>query len=156
MSKQDLEAYYKRTGLGPYKNKPQAAGEPTVAKKRQPGETAAGEMNNTERRFYDQLLWSRIAGKEITKVHYEEEKFKLGHRCHYTPDFSVVWADSCRPKTYIEVKGAFVREKSVFKFKTSARQFDEYRWQFWQWESGSGWRLVHDLGNRSGGDLFGP
>lgn len=147
-----LEEYVKRTGLGGQHltdQIPEQSGKEQRtqgAQKTQPGQTAAGEMNKTEARYYDQVLWPLKANKKIIKIRYEEEKFKLGNRLYYTPDFGVVWApDLAMKKTFIEIKGGFIREKSVIKFKAAASKFSEYAWQLWQYKTGAGWKLLFDL-----------
>ena len=86
------------------------------------------------------------ADRQIIKIRFEEEKVKLGNRLYYTPDFGVVWApELAMKKTFIEIKGGFIREKSIIKFKAAAAKFPEYTWQLWQWKPGAGWKRLFDL-----------
>ena len=147
-----LEEYVKRTGLGSehlseqIRARSATDGQSPGSKKGQPGQTAAGEMNKTEARYYRDELWPLMAAEEIIKIRFEEEKFKLGNRLYYTPDFGVVWhPDLAMKKTYIEIKGGFIREKSVIKFKAAASKFPEYSWQLWRWKTGEGWKRLFDL-----------
>jgi hypothetical protein len=110
-----------------------------------PGQTPAGVMNKTEKRFYDEIIWPGIATREITESRYESEKFKIAPRTFYTPDFSIIWSDPKKKKTYVEIKGGFIREKASLKFKATASKYPEYNWKMWQYTRGAGWKLLFDL-----------
>lgn len=146
LSEAQLAEYANRTNLG--RQHLQAGGKaPEREKKIAPGQTAAGVMNKTEQRYYDEIIWPAIATKEIIRAGFEDEKFKIGDRCWYVPDFPIVWApDTGKPKTYVEVKGGYIREKSLVKFKAAATKFPEYNWQLWQYKAESGWKCLHNLG----------
>ena len=83
-----LEEYVKRTGLGSehlseqIRARSATDGQSPGSKKGQPGQTAAGEMNKTEARYYRDELWPLMAAEEIIKIRFEEEKFKLGNRLY--------------------------------------------------------------------------
>lgn len=148
LSTEELEAYTARTGLGAeHLQATSKLGETQEARKKiAPGQTRAGEMNKTEQRFYNEIIWPQIVTKEIQRSGYEDEKFKIAPGVWYIPDFPIVWhQDLNRRKTYCEIKGGFIREKSIIKFRAAAAKFPEYSWQLWQYKAGIGWRLVHDI-----------
>lgn len=67
---------------------------------------------------------------EIDNFQFEGIKLKIGEdRCTYSPDF-VYWKGV---KTFIrEVKGPFIREDSLIKFKCAKRQFPNFTFDLWQ------------------------
>ena len=144
LSTEELQAYTARTGLGTEHLK--GAGNQPPAKKVAPGQTASGVMNKTEQRFYNEMIWPQIVTKEILRAGYEDEKFMIAPGVWYIPDFPIVWNHELnKRKTYCEIKGGFIREKSIIKFKAAAAKFPEYNWQLWQYKAGIGWRLTHDI-----------
>lgn len=63
---------------------------------------------------------------------------RVGNRItSYRPDFYV--PDTC---TFIEVKGGFIREKSVLKFKMACQLYGElFNFDMWQWKNGV-WKCI--------------
>ena len=80
-----------------------------------------GKLNKTEQEFADRL--NNLS--EIQYWQFESLTFKLGHRCTYTPDFVAVTQDEIR---IYEVKGGFIREDAIVKFKAAADKFPQFRW----------------------------
>jgi hypothetical protein len=80
-------------------------------------------MNRTEAAYSRRLDRMRAAG-EILSWRYEALTFRLGHRCNYTPDFLVI---SPTEVQIHEVKGGFVREDGLIKWKLAAERHPEFR-----------------------------
>lgn len=72
-------------------------------------------MNGPEREFAN-LLDVRVAAGEVREWRFEPCSFRLGHACHYTPDFLVVLADG--RVEFVEVKGGRIEEDALAKMKT--------------------------------------
>lgn len=93
---------------------------------RRPSPAASPEpagMNRTEAAYSRRLDRMRAAG-EILAWRYEALTFRLGHRCNYTPDFLVVCAGEVQIH---EVKGGFIREDGLIKWKLAAERHPEFR-----------------------------
>jgi hypothetical protein len=88
-----------------------------------------GRMNKTEAAFSRLLELQKRAG-EILSYRFEEQKFRLAQRTYYTPDFKIVYPDGTQE--FIEVKGGFIRDDAMVKFKVCARHFPEYGWRMVQ------------------------
>ena len=92
---------------------------------------ARGEPNQTESRYRDEFLISRILSGEIVECVFEGKAFELAHRCSYTPDWYVVRADGgieCH-----EVKGAHVWDDARVKLKVAARLNPEVKFVLARW-----------------------
>jgi len=90
-------------------------------------------MTKTERAFVDRLEAQRRAG-EIISWRFEAEKFRLtdtSDRTWYRPDFKVLYPDGRHE--FIEVKGGYIWEDGLLKFKIARSLFPEYTWSLWQW-----------------------
>src|SRR5262245_56874604 len=85
---------------------------------------AAPYRSKTEARYAD-LLKTRLACEDILAFWYEPMSLRLGHQCHYTPDFLVQ-----RPGTalleFVEIKGSFIRDRSLVKPRAAATRFPCY------------------------------
>jgi hypothetical protein len=91
-------------------------------------------MNKTEWRYADHLD-NLIRLGEVKEWAFEADKLTLGHRCTYTPDFRVTFADG--RIEYHEVKG-FWRDDARVKIKVAARlnpqtMFKAVKWVNRQW-----------------------
>jgi hypothetical protein len=51
-------------------------------------------------------------------------------RTWYTPDFKVLYPDG--RQEFVEVKGGYIWEDGLLKFKIARSQFPEYAWSLWQ------------------------
>lgn len=60
----------------------------TVTAKRRAAQTNAPAMNRAEA-AYAAVLEARVRNGEIESYAFERVKFRIGHRCWYTPDFEV-------------------------------------------------------------------
>jgi len=110
------------------------------AKSEQPAER---RKNKTEARFEREVLKVMAVTDEASAWWFESFKLRLGYRCWYTPDYLVL--GPAGRLTYIEVKGAWIEDDGMAKFKAAAERFPEYSWQMWQWKKADGWKLLHDL-----------
>lgn len=97
-------------------------------------------MNYTELEFA-RLLDAQVKMGEITRWGYEEITLRWGEldNIQYTPDFTVHTASSPPGSPlhllhlcFIEVKGGFIRDKDIEKFKAARNQFPFYEFQLWQ------------------------
>jgi hypothetical protein len=105
---------------------------------------AAGDgLNKTERAYRDLLEFRKRAG-EIRGYQTHALTFILGRDLRYTPEFIVHENDGTL--TAIEIKGGFVREDSIVKFRAAQQQFPWLRWQMVQRckRDQGGWKLVRD------------
>jgi len=100
-----------------------------------------GEMNKTEK-LYSELLQKAVMTGEVERWEFEKIKFKLGKAVYYLPDFYVVYADHIEMH---EVKGAFITDKGMIKFKTAAELFPEFRWKLMQYKAKTGWNVLRDI-----------
>ena len=91
-----------------------------VKQKPKPAHTP-GKMNKTEQEFAHKLS----AMEDVLYWQFEALTFKLGHNCRYTPDFIAVTQDEIR---VYEVKGPYIREDAMVKFKAAADKFPQFRW----------------------------
>jgi len=87
-----------------------------------------GQMNKTEKRF-SLLLDAAIQAEEIERYEFERIKFRLAKNTYLTPDFYVVYPNHIE---IIEIKGGFIREDAIIKFKVAAEMFPEYKWKLIQ------------------------
>ncbi len=101
-----------------------------------------GGMNGTEQLYFERLFLQKHDG--VIKIFkYEPTKFKLAHRCTYTPDFRVVLPDGTIE--YHEVKRrtpkwSSMRDDANVKLKVAATLFPEFRfWLAEYWGEPKGW-----------------
>lgn len=117
-----------------------------------------GEMNTTEKKFYEEYLVPRLHTEEFISCFFEQVTLRLAPDTRYTPDFMV-----CDKDGYIkffEVKGTtrekskitgaitkeipFAQDDAIVKLKVSANQFPfEFYIAFPKHKSlGNGWNVV--------------
>lgn len=92
-----------------------------------------GVMNRLETRYSEHLQALQDTG-EILRFDYEPEKFNLGPKTYYTPDFRVVTTEG-----YIEFhecKG-FWRQSGRIKIKVASDLHPMYKWIAVQWKNKS-------------------
>lgn len=86
-----------------------------------------GRMNQTEKRFEQNVLWTRQLAGEVSHWWYETLKFRLADKTFYTPDFVVFLPDGSIE--CIDVKGSGGWEEHTrIKMKVAAEQFPEFAW----------------------------
>jgi hypothetical protein len=83
-----------------------------------------GEMNGTERSYFETILKPRQLAGEIVRIDFEKHTFKLADDTRYTPDFWCLMADGT--VEIHEVKG-FMEDDALVKIKVAASMFPEFR-----------------------------
>lgn len=83
-----------------------------------------GEMNGTERSYFETVLKPRQLAGEIVRIDFEKHTFKLADDTRYTPDFWCLMADGT--VEIHEVKG-FMEDDALVKIKVAASMFPEFR-----------------------------
>jgi hypothetical protein len=93
---------------------------------RAPGETRRGEMNFTEEAYAERLELLKIAG-DVLAWDFHAINFRIGDRAWFQPDFIIVGGDLSIH--VVEVKGGFVREAGLVRFRAAARQYPMLQWR---------------------------
>jgi len=104
-------------------------------------------MNQTERRYYDRFIRPALLVGELKKSLYEAVTFKLGHNCRYTPDFLNVYPSG--EIVIVEIKGGFIRDDAMVKFKSAADKYSFFSWRMMQFKNGV-WKTLHDFESKKG------
>lgn len=99
-------------------------------------------MNKTERRYQTEKLEPAMHDGKITSFAFEALKFRLAGKTFYTPDFGVMRNDGVFELH--EVKGGWIQEDAMIKFKVAAEMYPYFRWKMWQWKGGV-WTLIRNL-----------
>lgn len=94
-------------------------------------------MNKTESEFA--LLLNDSPTVEV--YWFDAVSLRLGPNLHYRPDFLVLRTSGL--VTFAEVKGGFIREDALVKFKAASTRFPNFRWEMWQKTKKEGWKLKH-------------
>lgn len=104
-----------------------------------PARHKPGEMNKTEA-AYARHLEARQRDEEVRAWWFEAFKLRIGHNCHYTPDFMVVTAHG--EIEFHEVKGAKVifRDDAKVKLRACAHQYP-FRFLVAYPRKGGGWDI---------------
>jgi hypothetical protein len=84
--------------------------------------------NATEQAYIDYVLKPGRASGRIQEWYYEPITFRLANRTTYTPDFLVINVQS--EIEMIEIKGGFIREDALVKFKVAREMFPCFHWKF--------------------------
>jgi hypothetical protein len=98
-------------------------------------------MNKTETE-YSLILEAMKRREEISRWEFEGITLRWGG-LRYTPDFNVFpnMIAIHQPLRFIEVKGGFIREDAMVKFKAAKAHWPEFAFELWQ-KSG-GWRRIY-------------
>ena len=100
-------------------------------------------MNKTETEFF--LMLKHDYSSEYRILLHESITLKVGAvRCRYTPDFCVVHKSGTI--TFIECKGAFVRDDARVKFQSAVLQYPEFTWIYAQKKQGTWTKTVYKNG----------
>jgi len=100
-----------------------------------------GKMNKTEKRYADLLALAVRAG-EIERWNFERLKVRLADNTFFTPDFYVVYNDHIEIH---EIKGGYIHEDAIVKFKMAAELFPEFKWKMIQQKTKlSPWILISE------------
>src|SRR5215469_11365521 len=94
-------------------------------------------MNKTETECAS-ILEVRKRHGEIVHWQYEGVRLKLAEDCHYTPDFFVIVSLEPLKLLMIEVKGRFIFDDALVKFKIARSHVNWARMEFWQ-KTKDGW-----------------
>lgn len=132
-----LEQRRAATGRGDISPAPK--GEATRARKRSRARVrhVTGRMNRLEARYAGHLD-EQVALGEIDSWAFEPEKFRLGEKCYYTPDFRVVDSDGF--VSFRDTKGGREWEDARIKAKTAAT-IHPYPFAFVTQAKDGGWDL---------------
>ena len=90
-------------------------------------------MNKLEA-AYAEYLDLLLTASEILAWDYEPEKFRIGHKCFYTPDFRIILDD--RTIRFVDVKG-FREDDAVVKIEAAAARHPFYEWALAERRQGS-------------------
>lgn len=88
-----------------------------------PARHVPGKMNKTEA-AYAALLDDEKRQGLIRSYWFERLTLKLGFDTRYTPDYFVLRPGQAKPEIH-EVKGGFIRDDAMVKFKCAADMFSE-------------------------------
>lgn len=80
-------------------------------------------MNRTEAAYSRRLDYLNQKG-EILNWRFEALTFRLAYRCSYTPDFLVITPSEIQIH---EIKGGYVREDGLIKWKLASESHPEFR-----------------------------
>ena len=84
------------------------------------GRVKVGELNQTEQRYYDEVLYPRMIAGEILWAKFEGFKLRLADGCFYSPDFIVMLKDGSLEAH--EVKG-YWEDTARVKIKVAAAMY---------------------------------
>ena len=98
-------------------------------------------MNKTET-AYAEILEVRKREGEIKDYKFEEIILKLAPHTFYRPDFFVIFQDHFEVH---EVKGAYIRDDAMAKFKIAADRYPFFRFKMIQRKKGSPFEVIRDL-----------
>lgn len=82
------------------------------------------KMNKTEQRYVNEVLDPKKYNKEIREWKFEPFNIRLADRTFYRVDFLVI----SNVIEFHEVKGGFVRDDAIVKWKVAADQFPWFKW----------------------------
>lgn len=126
---------------------PATAPEPVKAKRKAPGlakPRGRKGMNRTESAMALLLEAQRQAG-EIVRWGREMITLRWPDGLCYSPDFTVLLSKANLPATYpitfIETKGAFVRDDALVKFRAARAYWPDFEFQMWRLVKGR-WERV--------------
>lgn len=86
------------------------------------GRLKSGQMNNTERAYFEHLRRRELAG-EVVWFKFEGMKFRLADNTFYTPDFAVMLADGHLEMHEVKGAGVMFRDDARAKIKIAAEQY---------------------------------
>lgn len=87
------------------------------------GRLKEGQMNKTERRYFEYLKAEEAAGR-VQKIWFESIKVKIADgACWYTPDFLVLKADSTLEFHEVKANPRIFQDDAKVKVKTTATNY---------------------------------
>lgn len=96
-------------------------------------------QNKTEAAF-GLILEAQARRGDILRYRFQPVTLRLGDDCRYTPDY-MVEREAGKPE-FVEIKGGFVRDDALVKFKVAKEMHDWADFSMWQKFKG-GWRRLH-------------
>jgi hypothetical protein len=127
-SREQYEAYCKRTGTPSELAKPQGKTLVEVFAGKPPGPTPRKGKNKTESEFE---AWFKRQHPSWSLI-YEAVKLRIDRTCWYLPDFYVP-----EVQLFIEVKGPHIWEDSIIKFKAARVIHTWAKFSMWQKKKGA-------------------
>ena len=70
---------------------------------------------------------------------FEQFKLKIGHNCWWLPDFMLIGQTGY--VQFHEIKGQYIREDSVIKFKAAQDKYPFFGFEMWQYDGNGGKRI---------------
>ena len=104
------------------------------------GHRKKNTMNATETRYAEKLGLLKVAG-EIKRFDFEVDNLRIGMGVWYKPDFTVI--NSKNEIEYHEVKGGFITDKGLVKFKVACDLFPERKFKMVQWKNKQ-WKVIRE------------
>lgn len=98
-------------------------------------------MNKTEKRYCKEILNPSKYTGDLVEWLFEPVKFRLAKKTFYTPDFLVIASAGYPRIQFHEVKGGFVRDDAIVKFKVAREMFPWFSWRMVMYKNGA-WRGV--------------
>ena len=99
------------------------------------------KMNKTELRYLQTRIEPLIFKKDIVMWRFEAITFKLADDLRYTPDFLVIGAPGYATIQFHEIKGGYIREDAIVKFKVARNLYPWFSWRMMQYKKGE-WNEV--------------
>ena len=90
-----------------------------------------GEMNRLEKKYADEILEPLKVSGEIVEYVFERIKLKIAPNCYYIPDFMVIMESG--EIIFDEIKGGYMDNKSIVKFKSVCEQYWWFKFRMQQW-----------------------
>lgn len=91
--------------------------------------------NQNEKNYETEMLWPQKLAGLIVDYRSEPINFRIGRgKCWYRPDYMVI-TDTGSVQIH-EVKGEYVREDSLIKFRVASLLYPWFEWHMWQWKDG--------------------
>lgn len=131
MSKQAVEAHQRHHGFNLTHQ---------VVVEDAPGIVLPKNRQNKTEAAFGLILEAQKRRGEVLKYSFQSVTLRLGDDCRYTPDFMVERVGQ-KPEL-IEIKGGFVRDDALVKYKVAKEMHDWADFSMWQKFKGE-WRRLH-------------
>lgn len=103
------------------------------------GHLPKNQMNKTEERFFNEILYPALIQKELKSVKFHEIKLKVGEFGWYEIDFFCIKKDD--NAIMYEVKGGMITGKGRVKFDAACLLFPLVKLEMWQYKNRE-WKKV--------------
>src|SRR5215471_14170468 len=132
MTRADAEAHQRKHGFlsGLIRAADEAKQDKKVSRKR--------GMTRPEREFAVILEAQKRRG-EIERYRYEGVRLRWGGDMWYKPDFFVTYEDEGNCFKCIEVKGPWISERDLVRFKGCKAEWTEFEFEMWQRSNEGRW-----------------